>query len=145
MDEIRVRSLVYLKQMIFPDSNTIDYRLNGRPYLVFDIDEENAYLLKISSSHKMDDKCYYKIALNKNCPKKLSYIDLRFLFYIPRQELEEKVFMQYDESIFKGKKKRQKRNILISETDYTKIKEQLNTLASVNTLKALFSTRVNVK
>ena len=60
IEDIIEGSIVYLRFMKFPDSNTLDYRLNGRPYLVYKIIGDKAYLFSMTSNGYNCKEYYYE-------------------------------------------------------------------------------------
>lgn len=130
--------LVYLKHMRFANDNSIDCRMKGRPFLVFDVTDEFAYLLKISSS-KPDFECkypiYHEVILTKkrNTHNKPSYVDLRYVYVVDRKTLEQKVISEAEPVL--GKYISYKVEI-IDEKDYLQIKNKIDYLKRMIILKA---------
>ncbi len=137
-EEISEMEVVYLKCLRFADNNSVDYKLNGRPYLVYKLDKKYAYLLKISSSHIKEDYYYCNIILDKKKSKKESkesYVDLRYIYVIEKEELEKKKYVAYTE--FK-KSHLPKKNHHITLEDYNRIERQIDLLNKIEELKSSF-------
>ena len=122
MDDIIIQKLVTLRFMHFPD-NSIDYKLNGRPYLIFSMDDKYAYLLKLSSKRSNKNSQYYYEILpdSKNKLKNKSYVDLRYFLVFTIEELERKVITQETE-------KKSKNYGFIQDDQYKEILNRINTL-----------------
>ena len=133
--EISELEVVYLKCLRFADDNTVDYKLNGRPYLVYKLDKKYAYLLKISSSHIKEDYYYCNIILDKKKSKKESFIDLRYVYVIEKEELEKKAYLNYTEL---RKSHLPKKAPHITIEDYRRIEKQIDILNSIEELKSTF-------
>lgn len=132
--------IVFLRFMRFPDDNSIDYRINGRPYLIYKLTEENVYLFKIGRSKVDEDYCYHPIKI-KNKKKDIDcYVDLRAPLLITREELFNKITALHD-----GKKAHRnsiKRKSL-PEKDFEIVKQKFNNLLAMrNYSKMLKSYKV---
>lgn len=92
MNDIIIKRLINLRFMRFPD-NSIDNKFRGRPYLIFNMDDKYAYLLKLSSKYdkKYSQYCYEILPDAKNKLKKKSYIDLKYFLVLTIEDLEKKV------------------------------------------------------
>ncbi len=134
----RSREIVFLKHVRFPDDNSIDVRMNGRPFLVYKVDKGNVYLLKVSSSNFMPDYCYHPLILSpkRNKKKKVSYVDLRYLIKFDEEELDKKIISEFD---YKFRNKPSSKRELISVKDYNLIKEKMEELAKIKALQACTS------
>ncbi len=135
-EDVQPGCIVFLKHGFFPDSNTIDYRLNGRPYLVYEVDGENVKLLKISSSDYMGEPFYYPIS-RKNSKNKTveSYIDLRFLIEINMTKL----IMEYNAVLSTLFKKRiPKKMQSLTDKDFENVKELRKNMEIVEEFKIIY-------
>lgn len=63
--DVKEGNIVYLQFMHFPDTNTIDYRLKGRPYLVYKILEDKVYLFEMRTGKHAVSEFFYKIQKSK--------------------------------------------------------------------------------
>lgn len=77
--------IIFVKNLRFRDTSTVDTRLNGHPVLVLNVANigERFYGLKISGSYNYSEglENYYIIKPNRsNGLKKTSYIDLRYIY-----------------------------------------------------------------
>ena len=121
------REIIYLKFMRFPDDNSIDYRMNGRPYLVFSINENEVCLLKISRSVG-NPYFYYPIEIKHRGKKNKCYIDLRYIIRIDKEELISKVnSVSSENKAYKNSSKKK----FISNKDYEEVSKKLQRIAIV--------------
>ena len=95
MYDIFVKKIINLRFMHFPD-NKIDYKFSGRPYLIYNIDNNFVYLLKLSGKKSDKGEQYYYEILPDNINKlnKKSYIDLKYFLIFEIEELESIVVTQ---------------------------------------------------
>lgn len=134
-DDIKRGGFVYLRFMRFPDSQTIDYKLNGRPYLIYKVDDEYAYLLKIGSDRHLDEDFYLKIVKRTLKGKKREcYIDLRVLIKISKEELVEKA-----NTLLSENRKYTSHIHFISEEDLNKLEEKIERLCMIDQFKEVYS------
>lgn len=78
IEDIIEGSIVYLRFMKFPDSNTLDYRLNGRPYLVYKIIGDKAYLFSMTSNVYNCKEYYYEtFRTTVKGKKRQTYVNLK--------------------------------------------------------------------
>lgn len=104
MDEndIRIGGIVYLRHMRFQDTNTIDYKMNGRPYLIYRIDKNNVYLFEIRSSSYVVNEFFYKITKRtKGGEKRECYVNLSNYLCLTKSELVLKANELLSETKFK--------------------------------------------
>lgn len=138
--EVIPSQIVYLKHMRFANDNSLDCKMKGRPFLVFDVDDNNAHLYKISSSKPFGTPkypIYHEIILSKkrNTHNKKSYVDLRYDYVMDREELEEKITAEAEPVL--GKYISYKVEI-IDEKDYIAIKNSIDYLKRINLLKTSY-------
>lgn len=120
--------IVFLRFMRFPDDNSIDYRINGRPYLIYKVTEENIYLFKIGRSKVDEDYCYHPVKIKNKKKVTDCYVDLRAPILITREELINKITALHDGS--KAHRNSIKRKSL-PEKDFKKVKEKFNNLLAI--------------
>lgn len=129
--------IIYLKNMRFPDDHSIDYRMNGRPYLVYDIKDGNVYLLKISTNRKFTEPSYYfyemKAQKSNSLNRQSCYVDLRYMIDFDEKELQDLVTKQE----FSSKRKFSRKIKRITKKQYEDIKEELETLKKVKELQII--------
>ena len=134
-EDIKRGGFVYLRFMRFPDSQTIDYKLNGRPYLIYKVDDENAYLLKIGSDRYLDEDFYLKIVKKTlKGKKRVSYIDLRELIKISKDELVKETNRLLSEN-----KKYPSQIHFISKDDLDRLEEKIQRLCMIDQFKGVYS------
>lgn len=145
-EEFIEREIVYIRNMRFADDpNSIDIRLNGRPYMILSVSGGIASILKISSSKKAREYCYHEVYLKqRHKPKvsngrrkkknkaKPSYIDLRHVIQIPVEQLTLKV-QEFGTEV-NGRRISWTRE-KISEKDFKIVLEKLNDLIEINKLR----------
>mgnify|MGYP000189300177 CR=1 FL=1 len=85
--------IIAVKNIKFKDNNFIDTRINGHPILILNqvnTLDDDLYALKISGSYSNIDglKNYYILKPNgQNKLRKASYIDLRYVYKLPNQNI----------------------------------------------------------
>ena len=122
--------IIAVKNIKFKDNNFIDTRINGHPILILNQVNtlgDDLYALKISGSYSNIDglKNYYILKPNgQNKLRKASYIDLRYVYKLPNQNItcynkcvSEK---QYNEIITKLKEVQEG----LEDEDYKLFKEE---------------------
>lgn len=133
-DEFCEGDIVFLKFMRFPDDNSIDYRINGRPYLIYKVTEENVFLFKIGRSKVDEDYCYHPVKI-KNKKKDVDcFVDLRAPILLTKQELINKIT-----ALHEGKKAHRnsiKRKSLC-EKDFKQVKDKFNNLLAIKSYRKL--------
>lgn len=135
-DEIKEGTIVYLRHGFFPDSDTIDYRLNGRPYLVYSIEGDDVLLLKLSTSNYFGEPFYYLLdRVDGRGNEVTSYLDLRYLLVISKERLISEMNMVLDS---KFKKRFPKRLQKISEEAFEKIVALRKNMEIVNEFNKLY-------
>ncbi|MBO5477454.1 MAG: hypothetical protein J6A15_06875 [Clostridia bacterium] len=127
-DEFCEGEIVFLRFMRFPDDNSIDYRMNGRPYLIYKVTDENIYLFKIGRSKVDEDYCYHPIKIKNKKKDVECYVDLRNLVPITEEELINKITALHDGK--KAHRNSMKRKSL-PEKDFEKVKEKFNNLVAL--------------
>ena len=136
-EDIRPGGIVYLKFMRFPDDNTIDYKFNGRPYLIYKADEEYVYLLKIGSDTRHKEKEFYFKTSRKTLSNKKErdcYIDLRNLIKISKEKLIRKVnLLKSENRMFRGKIK------YIPDKEFNRLQEQIDKICMIDEFRKIFS------
>lgn len=115
--EFNEKEIVYLRHLKFPGTRYIDYRMNARPYLIYQISDDDIYMFRLGSSERKNKKIYYVTKLNPSTQRQ-SCIDLRYLIKANKNELEDAIRQQYN-------RKREIANITNRETMYTKTFQEL--------------------
>lgn len=91
MDEndLKEWGIVYLQHIRYPDTNEIDFRMNGRPYLIYKMRGDMAYIFLIRSQGGFTaDEFYYPITTkSSNGRRRESYVSLRYVIPIKKSEL----------------------------------------------------------
>lgn len=127
LEEIVEGEIVYLRFMHFYDDNTIDCRMNGRPYLVYKMDDDKVHLFGMTTkmTKEKPEECYYPIerkTLKGN--KRLSYINLSNYACITKKELIRKI----NELKFDSKFINLTKNQCLEKEDMDKITERILSL-----------------
>lgn len=132
LDDIREGSIVYLRFMHFPDDNSIDYRLNGRPYLLYKIIGSTAYLFGMTTKFYGSDDFYFETerkTLKGNVRK--TYINLKNYYKIELDDLIKKINeLRYEQKFIKIEKEQ-----YISDDELSKITERIELLCLVDSYK----------
>lgn len=133
MYEYKEGDVIYLKYMKFADSNKIDYRVNGRPYLVFRRVGEKLLLLKIGSRKFGPDYLFSKVnVVNKN-DKRECYVDMRYYFLVD----EKQVIRNFD-SVFNDSNQYIKKSLhgsKISKGEFKEVQNQVKILEQIKEIK----------
>ena len=79
------RDMIFAKNIVFQDTSTHDFRINGHPVLILTEADfgDKFYALKMSGTYNFSEglKCYYILKPNrKKGIFKTSYIDLRYIY-----------------------------------------------------------------
>lgn len=137
--------IIYLKYMRFADSNKIDYRVNGRPYLVFRIIEDKLLLLKIGSKCFEPQYLFSKVnVISKNKEKRESYVDMRYFFLVDKNKISIAIGSMFDEK--NPHLKKSLHGSKISDKEFREIKNQVKVLESLKEIKfADFDKRKKIK
>lgn len=132
-EDFREGEIVFLKFMRFPDDNSIDYRMNGRPYLIYKVEDESVYLFKIGRS-RVEEYCYYPIKMQNKGKTVECYVDLRYIIVVDRKELINKMNALHDDKkSYRNSKKRKS----LSEKDFKKVKEKVDIIAAIKELEVI--------
>ena len=133
MFEYKEGDVIYLKYMRFADSNTIDYRVNGRPYLVFRIVGDKLLLLKIGSKSFEPQYLFSKVNVITKKDKRESYVDMRYYFLVDKDKISLIIDSMFDEKNPHAKKPLHSSKI--SDIEFKEIKNQIKVLECLNEIK----------
>ncbi len=125
--------VVYIKFMKFANSNLIDYRIKGRPYLIYKIEDEKFYLLKLGSSKILPEYFSYNVNLvvkGKKIKRK-SYVDMRYIMVVDADKLIASIDAYNDEPFCR----RNKHSSRISKEDYNIISNQIKILDKIRKIR----------
>lgn len=134
-DEFREGGIVFIKHMRFPDDNSIDYRMNGRPYLIYKVENNTVYLFKIGRS-RVEEFSYYPIKVSNKGKEVECFVDLRYMILIDEEELENKMQAFHDD---KPSYRNSKKIKYLSKKDFEKIKEKVEIISSMKELEVIAS------
>jgi hypothetical protein len=131
-DDVKVGGIVYLQFMRFPDTGTLDYKLNGRPYLIYKIEGESVFLFEIRSCSYIVDDFFFKITKkSKGGEKRECYVNLSNYVEINISELVNRANQLLSEKKFKNCQKMR----FISADILEKISNRIDLLCSVDDYK----------
>ncbi len=135
MYEYKEGEILYIKYMKFADDNSVDYRVNGRPYLVYRVEEDKIYLFKVGS-HMFEPKYFFsKVNIIRKDKKvtRESYVDMRYYFVVDPELLSVEIDSMFNE--LRPHYKKSKHSSKISDKELEEIRNQVNILENMKEIK----------
>ena len=130
-NELQKWQILYLRGVRFKDNNMMDYRLYGRPYIVYKITNDKVYLFQVrSDKRKIAEEFFIPIKIGKrDCN-----VNLRYIYKLEKAELIKNV-NSVRASIPKGEKSRVR---YLDDKYRKKIEKEIKVLCTIEKYREQF-------